>query len=131
MGRYSVPMLDSIPFNIIVGAVLGFLSGLGVGGGSLLILWLTLIANVPQEIARSIDLMFFLPTALISSLFRWKKGNLQIKKILPAMVGGVAAAALFTWLSRYISSDALKAPFGVLLLVTGVRELFYRPRKPK
>ena len=124
-------MLDSIPFNIIVGAVLGFLSGLGVGGGSLLILWLTLIANVPQEIARSINLMFFLPTALISSLFRWKKGNLQIKKILPAMVGGVVAAVLFTWLSRHISSDALKAPFGVLLLVTGARELLYRPRKPK
>jgi len=124
-------MLESIPFNIIVGAVLGFLSGLGVGGGSLLILWLTLIASVPQEIARNINLLFFLPTAVISSVFRWRKGNLQIKNVLPAMLGGVAAAILFTWLSRHISSDALKAPFGVLLLVTGARELFYRPRKPK
>ena len=124
-------MLDSILFNIIVGTVLGFLSGLGVGGGSLLILWLTLIANVPQELARNINLMFFLPTAVISSLFRWKKGNLQIRKVLPAMMGGVAAAILFTWLSRHISSDVLKAPFGVLLLVTGLRELFYRPRKAK
>lgn len=124
-------MLDSILFNIIVGTVLGFLSGLGVGGGSLLILWLTLIANVPQELARNINLMFFLPTAVISSLFRWRKGNLQIRKVLPAMMGGVAAAILFTWLSRHISSDALKAPFGVLLLVTGLRELFYRPRKAK
>lgn len=124
-------MLDSILFNIIVGTVLGFLSGLGVGGGSLLILWLTLIANVPQELARNINLMFFLPTAVISSLFRWRKGNLQIRKVLPAMMGGVAAAILFTWLSRHISSDVLKAPFGVLLLVTGLRELFYRPRKAK
>ena len=124
-------MLDSILFNIIVGTVLGFLSGLGVGGGSLLILWLTLIANVPQELARNINLMFFLPTAVISSLFRWRKGNLQIRKVLPAMMGGVAAAILFTWLSRHISSDALKAPFGVLLLVTGLRELSYRPRKAK
>lgn len=124
-------MLNSILFNIIVGTVLGFLSGLGVGGGSLLILWLTLIANVPQELARNINLMFFLPTAVISSLFRWRKGNLQIRKVLPAMMGGVAAAILFTWLSRHISSDALKAPFGVLLLVTGLRELFYRPRKAK
>lgn len=124
-------MLDSIPFIIIVSAVLGFLSGLGVGGGSLLILWLTLIAQMPQEEARNINLLFFLPTALIASLFRWKKGNLQIKKILPAILSGIAAAALFTWLSRHISSDALKAPFGILLLVTGARELFYRPRKPK
>lgn len=124
-------MLDSIPFIIIVSAVLGFLSGLGVGGGSLLILWLTLIAQMPQDEARNINLLFFLPTALIASLFRWKKGNLQIKKILPAILSGIAAAALFTWLSRHISSDALKAPFGILLLVTGARELFYRPRKPK
>lgn len=124
-------MLDSIPFIIIVSAVLGFLSGLGVGGGSLLILWLTLIAQMPQDEARNINLLFFLPTALIASLFRWKKGNLQIKKILPAILSGIAAAALFTWLSRYISSDTLRAPFGILLLVTGARELFYRPRKPK
>lgn len=124
-------MLDSIPFIIIVSAVLGFLSGLGVGGGSLLILWLTLIAQMPQEEARNINLLFFLPTALIASLFRWKKGNLQIKKILPAILSGIAAAALFTWLSRHISSDTLRAPFGILLLVTGARELFYRPRKPK
>ena len=118
-------------YNIVIGTVLGFLSGLGVGGGSLLILWLTLIANVPQALARNINLMFFLPTALISSLFRWKKGNLQIQKILPAMLGGIVAAVLFTWLSRHISSEALKVPFGILLLVTGFRELFYRPRKPR
>lgn len=124
-------MLGSIQFIIIVSAVLGFLSGLGVGGGSLLILWLTLIENVPQEAARSINLLFFLPTALISSLFRWKKSNLRLGKIFPGILGGVAAALLFTWLSRYISSDALKMPFGILLLVTGARELLYRPRKPK
>ena len=120
-----------ILYNIVIGTVLGFLSGLGVGGGSLLILWLTIIANVPQELARNINLMFFLPTALISSLFRWKKGNLQVGKILPAILAGMVAAVLFTWLSRHLSSDALKAPFGILLLVTGFRELIYRPRKPR
>ena len=124
-------MLESIPFMIIVSAVLGFLSGLGVGGGSLLILWLTLVVQMPIDTARNINLLFFLPTALIASLFRWKKGNLQIKKVLPAILAGIAAAGLFTWLSRYISSDTLRAPFGILLLVTGARELFYRPRKPK
>lgn len=124
-------MLDSPFFIIIVSAVLGFLSGLGVGGGSLLMLWLTLIAQTPQETARSINLLFFLPTALIASLFRWKKGKLSIKKVLPAMIGGVIAAALFTWISQRVSSDALKVPFGLLLLVTGLRELFYRPRNAR
>lgn len=124
-------MLESIPFIIIVSAVLGFLSGLGVGGGSLLILWLTLIVQMPQETARSINLLFFLPTALIASLFRWKRGTLQIRKILPAILGGIGASVLFTWISGHISSESLRAPFGILLLITGLRELFYRPRKPK
>ena len=52
-------MLDSLPVVLLVGTVLGFLAGLGVGGGSLLILWLTLIAQTPQEEARNINLLFF------------------------------------------------------------------------
>ena len=124
-------MLDSTLFIIAISTILGFLSGLGVGGGSLLILWLTLVVQMPQATARSINLLFFLPTAIITSLFRWKRGKLEIHKILPAMIGAVVAAVLFTWISRHISSDFLRAPFGVLLLITGVRELFYRPRKAK
>lgn len=124
-------MVDSVPFIIIVGAVLGLLSGLGVGGGSLLILWLTLIVQMPQATARSINLLFFLPTALIASFFRWKRGKLEFQKILPAMLGAVVAAILFTWISRHLNSDSLRAPFGILLLITGLRELFYRPRKAK
>ena len=124
-------MLNSPIIIIIVSSILGFLSGLGVGGGSLLILWLTLVLQMPQETARSINLLFFLPTALIASLFRWKKGNLSTKKVLPAMLGGVIAAGLFTWLSHHISSEALRIPFGLLLLITGLRELFYRERKAK
>ena len=124
-------MLDSTLFIIVISGVLGLLSGLGVGGGSLLILWLTLIMQMPQDAARNINLLFFLPTALIASLFRWKRGNLQIGKVLPAMIGGVVAAVLFTWVSRHVSRDALRVPFGVLLLITGLRELLYRPRKAK
>ena len=124
-------MLNSLPVMLLAGAALGFLAGIGVGGGSLLILWLTLVAQMPQDTARSINLLFFLPTAFIASLFRWKKGTLHIKNVFPAILGGVLAAILFTWLSQRISSQWLRAPFGILLLVTGFREIFYRPRKPK
>ena len=63
---------------ILVGAALGFLSGLGVGGGSLLLLWLTLAAGVPQETARVMNLMFFLPCALIATVFRWRQSKLPL-----------------------------------------------------
>lgn len=124
-------MLESMPIAIAAGSLLGFLSGLGIGGGSLLILWLTLILDFPQETARAINLMFFIPSALISCLFRLKQGTLDIKRILPALAAGCTGAVLFTLLSERLDASLLRKPFGILLLLTGIRELFYRPRKDK
>ena len=124
-------MLNTLPVMLAVSAVLGFLSGLGVGGGSLLMLWLTLILEQDHGIARNINLLFFLPAAAIASAFRWKQGSLQIRKILPGIVAGCVSAALFAWLSGQLDTGLIRKLFGGLLLVTGIRELFYRPRKPR
>ena len=122
-------MLESFPVIILVGTLLGFLSGLGIGGGSLLIIWLTVILGMDHTSARSINLLFFLPSALIACIFRWKQGAIRWKKILPAMVSGCIAAALFSWLGGMFQIELLKKLFGVLLILTGLRELFYRPRE--
>lgn len=124
-------MLDSLPFMIIIGCILGFLSGLGVGGGSLLILWLTLVLSMEHSIARSINLIFFIPSAVIASYFRWRQGALSFKKILPAVLAGCISAAAFALLSKRLDISLIKKLFGVLLLATGIRELFYRERKAK
>lgn len=63
-------MLESFPVAFAVAAILGFLAGLGVGGGSLLVLWLTLAVGMEHPQARIINLMFFIPSAVIASLFR-------------------------------------------------------------
>ena len=122
-------MLSSAPVAVIVGIVLGFLAGLGVGGGTLLILWLTLVLETDPEIARMINLMFFLAAAGAVSLRRLKKGTLRFQKILPAALAGCAAAAVASLLAQNMDVTVLKKAFGILLLVTGVRELLYRPRK--
>ena len=124
-------MLDSLLFIIIVGTVLGFLAGLGIGGGSLLILWLTMVLHIPQETARGINLLFFIPAAVISCLFRWRQGKLELGTVLPAILAGVVSAALFSLVGSSIDTALLKKPFGILLLLTGLRELFYRPRKAR
>ena len=122
-------MLESFPVIILVGTLLGFLSGLGIGGGSLLIIWLTVVLGMDHNSARSINLLFFLPSALIACIFRWKQGAIRWKKILPAMVSGCIAAALFSWLGGMFQIELLKKLFGGLLILTGLRELFYRPRE--
>ena len=92
-------MLESWPIVLLVGTVLGFLSGLGIGGGSLLILWLTLVLEQDPGTARGINLLFFIPSALVAILFRWRQGNLEWKTILPAIFAGCIAAFIFSLLS--------------------------------
>lgn len=121
-------MLNTLPFMLLAGSVLGFLSGIGVGGGSLLMLWLTLVLGMSHSIARSINLLFFIPSALIASVFRWRQGDLNLRRILPAVIAGCIAAALFSLLGKHLDTSLLKKAFGVLLLITGLRELFYKPK---
>lgn len=124
-------MLESFPVALIVGVALGYLAGLGVGGGSLLILWLTLVLGVPSQNARLINLMFFITAAGAVSIFRWKQGTLHFKKILPAIIAGSCAAGIFSWIGLRLDAGLLKKLFGILLLFTGLRELLYRPRNCK
>jgi len=122
-------MLDYIAFPIAI--VLGFLAGLGVGGGSLLMLWLTMVAGMEYADARTINLLFFLPCALTATLFHRKQGRVKLKKILPAILCGCIAAALSATIGVKADTDIIKKFFGGLLVLTGLRELFYRPRKAK
>lgn len=117
--------------SVLVGAALGFLSGLGIGGGSLLILWLTLVQNASPAEARAINLLFFLPCALIAAVFRWKQGNLPVKKILPAILTGCAAALCFSLMGTNMDVTILKKLFGALLILTGIREIFYKPKEKR
>ena len=115
--------------NVLIGLALGFLAGLGIGGGSLLILWLTLALEMPADTARVINLLFFLPAAIAALLFR--KGNCKPRKsvVLPAAAAAILTAAAVGWFCRNMDTGSLRKLFGILLIFTGIRELCYRPRK--
>ena len=129
VGRGSLPVLESLPVMFLVGTVLGFLAGLGIGGGSLLILWLTIVLQVDQTTARGINLLFFLPAAIIACCFRWKQGTIHWKQIFPAILSGCLAAAVFSLLSPSLDLNLTKKLFGGLLIFTGLREIFYKAQK--
>lgn len=115
-------------FSFLLSTVLGFLSGMGIGGGSLLMLWLIAAAHMEPAAARTVNLAFFLPGAIVSSLFHRKQGTLPVRKLLPALVAGCIAAWVFSGLSQDLDTRMLRKLFGFLLLAVGLRELFYRPR---
>lgn len=122
-------MLEYLAFPVAI--VLGFLAGLGVGGGSLLMLWLTSVMNMDYAVAKTVNLLFFLPTALIATLFHKKQGSVNIRKVLPGIIGACIAAAVFSYIGQHMDTRLLKKLFGGILIITGLRELFYRPRNPR
>ena len=114
--------------NFLVGTVLGFLSGLGVGGGSLLLLWMTLVLGADPDLARVMNLMFFLPCAIVATAFRWKQSKPDWRLILPAVCAGLAGALLGNLIAPGIDKNLLKKAFGILFLLAGIREITYRPK---
>ena len=115
--------METIPGCILVGTVLGFLTGLGIGGGSLLILWLTQVLTTPQSQAQGINLLFFLPAALVACLFNGKQKRLRWDLAIPAMISGALAAGLCAWAATSIDEGLLKKIFAFLLLAAGAWEL--------
>lgn len=124
-------MVNSWPVSLAVGTILGFLTGLGTGGGSLLVLWLTLSAGMDSAVARTVNLMFFLPAALIATLLRIRNGGIPWKKIILPIIAGGLSAGLFAMIGSKLDTSVLEKPFGLLLIIMGLRELCYRPRNPK
>lgn len=107
--------------ELIIGSLLGFLSGLGVGGGSLLLLWLTLGVGMDAEEARCINLLFFFPTAIFASFFRLR--NLRASQfIIPALIGCIGTA-IFSIISQGWDPTLLRKGFGIFLLIIAIREL--------
>ena len=51
--------------DMIIGFLAGFAGGLGVGGGGILLLYLTAFAGVEQLSAQGINLLFFLPPSVL------------------------------------------------------------------
>ena len=130
VGWDPVSMVNII-IDVLIASVLGMLAGMGIGGGSLLLLWLTQIALIPQEQARLINLLFYLPAAMISIRFRNSQNALEIKTILPAITAGCISAIFVSIICEQWNLAFLKKILGVLLIVTGIREILYRPRKAK
>lgn len=129
VGRCSIFMVKDFMLPFLVGTVLGTLTGLGIGGGSLLIIYLTAFAGFSQENARFVNLAFFIPAGVIACFFRWKKGALTVFDKLPAIIGGCAAALIASKLRPFWNQELMQKGFGVLLIAIGLRELFYRGKK--
>ena len=113
---------------LAVGAATGVLSGFGVGGGTLMLVYMTAFAGIEQRLAQGITLLYFLPAGLMALPAHVKNGCIERPVLLPAIGAGLICAALAAWAAAAMDTALLKKFFGGFLIVVGVMELFGREK---
>lgn len=115
----------------LAGLLSGVISGFGIGGGTLLLLYLTFFAGFSQRAAQGLNLLYFLPTALAAILLHSKNRLVDWHKAMPATVCGCISAGLFAFLCTRLQGQWLQRLFGAFLLVIAVYELRWKPKDKK
>ena len=116
---------------LAVGVLTGVVSGCGVGGGSLLMLYLTEVADVPTAQASVVNLLYFLGCALPAIRAHSRHGLIAKKAMWYTLPMGVVAAVGGSLLALWLDSSWLRRLFGVFMLYVGVRELRFKEKTEK
>ena len=96
---------------------------MGMGGGTILILLLSIFQGLDQHIAQATNLVFFIPTAIGAIMIGIKNKNVQWKLAIPIILGGVLGAVISASISTHIDVQILRKLFGVFLLMIAGYEI--------
>ena len=116
-----------VPFLLAMGT--GVLSAWGVGGGTLLLVAMTLLLGVEQRLAQTVNLLFFLPAAAVSLWLHGRGGYLDRPTWRTALLPGVLAAFAGAWAALWLDAALLRRPFGIFLVCCALAMLLRRRRE--
>ena len=108
---------------LILGFIGGIPAGMGMGGGTLLIPVLTIFLSVNQSGAQAINLLAFLPCAVVSLIIHIKNKLVDFKVGIPIIISGIATSVLASLLAVNTKNETLQILFGVFLLLIGAQQI--------
>ena len=103
--------------EIIIGLISGIVGGLGMGGGTVLILLLSMFANIEQHIAQGTNVIFFVPTAIAAIFVFIKNKNIKFKIGIPVCLWGLLGAFIGASISSNMEVGILRKCFGIFLII--------------
>ena len=109
-----------IIWEIIGGLIGGLTGGMGMGGGTLLIPILTLLAGFKQLEAQGINLISFIPMSIVALILHFKNKLVRFKQTYWLAIIGAVVILLSALLAVHINSTALKKIFALFLIAIGI-----------
>lgn len=117
--------------HFLIGIATGIISGFGIGGGSILVLYLTAVQGVRQLNAGGINLLYFIGCAPIALVGHIKNRYVNWRVVLPCVLAGVLVALPVSAWANGIDNDWLRRMFGIVLFYVGIKEICASKDKKK
>ncbi len=116
-------------WNFIAGLSGGLLGGMGMGGGTVLIPLLTLFCDVGQHTAQAVNLISFIPMAVVALIIHMKNKLVSFKHVLPIIIAGVVTCIVGCYVARAMNGEMLKRFFGAFLIILSAWQIFSEFKK--
>lgn len=113
---------------ILIGVLSGVISGMGIGGGTILIPALSIFFDYEQQVAQNFNLIYFIPTAVIALITHSKSGNIEKKVLWKIIIFGLIGAGVGAIVAVNMQPDILRKCFGGFLFVMGILEIFKKQK---
>ena len=110
--------------EILIGMFSGIFSGIGMGGGTILIFLLTAFAGLEQHIAQATNLIYFVPTAISAIVVNYRDKNIDIKLATVVSACGIIGAVIGALISINMDVEKLRKSFGVFLAIIAIHEIY-------
>ena len=110
--------------EFFTGIISGLVSGIGMGGGAILILVLSVFMGVDQHIAQATNLVFFIPTSISAIITTIKEKMINWKIGLPVAISGIVGAIIGAKISVKLDVKYLKKYFGIFLILITIYEIY-------
>lgn len=109
---------------ILIGMFSGIFSGIGMGGGTILIFLLTTFYGMEQHIAQATNMIYFIPTAVTAIIINYRNKNIDKKLAQYISIFGIIGAIMGVIISVNIQVQKLKKLFGIFLLIIAIHEIY-------
>lgn len=106
--------------DFLVSCGVALLSGLGVGSGGLLVVFLTEYREVGQLFAQGVNLIFFIFSSGASTAVNLRSRNICYGAVTVMSVGGTVGAIVGALVASVLAPDLLRIGFGAMLLIGGI-----------